>query len=218
MSRIKLSDLIPIQYAEQPMPLDGSLKWISQYEDQVKLHPLVFFTQLAYRKCVDHVTSDMEREVGGVLVGEVRTDAARSQTYVMIENIIPASFTSSGETHVTFTQNSLVDLNNQMENSFPGKTIVGWYHTHPRLGVFMSNHDTFLHRHFFPEPTHVALVIDPYYNRAGFFCWQNGNTLDPIKYVGFYETSDVDDVSIVEWENLEPVIVVANGSAKGESK
>ncbi len=214
MSRIKLAELVPVEYTPEPMPLAESLKWVSRYEDEVTAHPPIFFTQSAHQKCIDHVTSDMSREVGGVLVGAVRFDPATAQTYVYIDDIIPAAFTSSGETHVTFTQNTLVDLNNQMEESFPGKSIVGWYHTHPRLGVFMSNHDTFLHRHFFPDPTHVALVIDPFYKRAGFFCWQNGKTLDPIKYVGFHETSDVDDHSIVEWENLEPIIAVTDERQK----
>ena len=206
MSRIKLAELVPIQYEEKPMPLHDSLKWASRYEDQVGAHVQIFFIQSAHQKCVDHVNSSMEREVGGVLVGNVQFDPDALQTYVTIDDVIPALHTSSGETHVTFTQNTLLDLNNQMDEAYPGKSIVGWYHTHPRLGVFLSNHDTFLHRHFFPDPTHVALVVDPYYKRAGFFCWQNGKILDPAKYVGFYEMSDLDDHSIVEWENLEPVV------------
>ena len=206
MSRIKLAELVPVQYEEKPMPLQDSLKWASRYEDQVDSHVQIFFIQSAHQKCVEHVNSSMDKEVGGVLVGNVYFDSVESQTYVTIDDVIPALHTNSGETHVTFTQNTLVDLNKQMDDAYPGKSIVGWYHTHPRLGVFLSNHDTFLHRHFFPDPTHVALVVDPYYKRAGFFCWQNGKTLDPAKYVGFYETSDMDDNSIVEWENLEPVI------------
>lgn len=216
MSRIKLSELIPVQYNEKPMPLAESLQWASRYENQVGSHVQIFFVQTAYQKCVAHANSSMEREVGGVLVGQVLSDPVASQTYITIDDVIPALFTNSGETHVTFTQNTLVDLNNQMEESYPGKSIVGWYHTHPRLGVFMSNHDTFLHRHFFPEPTHVALVVDPFYKRAGFFCWQDGKTLDPAKYIGFYETSDMDDNSIVEWENLEAIVPTTEEPQTGE--
>ena len=205
MSRIRISDVSPTQFVERPMPLDESLRWISLYEEQVEPRVKIFFMQSAYKKCVEHAASDLDREVGGVLVGEVQFDSLRSQTYIVIQDIIPAPFTNSGETHVTFTQNTLVHLNNQMEDQFPGKRIVGWYHTHPRFGVFMSGHDTFLHRHFFSDPTQVALVVDPCHGNAGFFCWQNNRALDPAHYIGFYELSDVSDESIVEWNNLSPV-------------
>lgn len=206
MPRVKISNAPPNAYIERPMPLGESLRWVSPHENHVQPNVKIFFVQSAYQKCVEHTLSDLEREVGGVLIGVVRRDSARAQTYIVIQDIIPATFTDSGETHLTFTQNTLVHLNHQLEDQFPGKTIVGWYHTHPRLGVFLSSHDTFLHRHFFPEPIHVALVIDPCLGNAGFFCWQAEQTLDPIHYVGFYELSDVDEHSIVEWENLAPAV------------
>jgi proteasome lid subunit RPN8/RPN11 len=206
MSRIRLFDTPPTPYTERPMPLDESLQWVSSNQDKVKPHVGIFFVQSAYKKCLEHTLSDVAREVGGALIGEVRYDSLRSQTYIVIQDIIPASFTNSGETHLTFTQDTLLHFNEQMETLFPGKRMIGWYHTHPRLGVFMSGHDTFLHRHFFPDPIQVALVVDPVSKLAGFFCWQNGQTLDPKNYIGFYELSDVDDHSIVEWENLAPVI------------
>ncbi len=207
MSRIKLFDTLPTPSIEQPMPLDQALQWVSPYETQVKPNVRIFFAQAAYRKCFEHARSDLAHEVGGALIGEVRYDAGRAQTYIVIQDILPASFTDAGETHLTFTQDTLVHFSNQMDELFPGKRMVGWYHTHPRLGVFLSGHDTFLHRHFFPDPTQVALVIDPYACHAGFFCWQTNATLDPKHYIGFYELSDADDHSIVEWENLTPVIL-----------
>jgi proteasome lid subunit RPN8/RPN11 len=206
MSRVKLFDAPPTPYIERPMPLDEALQWTAPDEDKIKPNVKIFFVQSAYRKCFEHSISDVEHEVGGALVGEVRSDSLRAQTYIVIQEIIPATFTNSSETHLTFTQETLVHFNNQMETLYPGKRIIGWYHTHPRLGVFMSGHDLFLHRHFFPEPIQVALVIDSVYHNAGFFCWQPGQNLDPRHYIGFYELSDIDDHSIVEWENLAPVI------------
>ncbi len=206
MNRIKLADAMPEQFAEQPMPLDESLKWISSCEHQVKARAPIFLAQSAYQKIVTHTTSDLDHEVGGMLVGEVKIDSERRQTYLVVQDILPALFTNSGETHVTFTQHTLVHLNQQLEDLFPGKRVVGWYHTHPRLGVFLSSHDTFLHRHFFPESTHVALVVDPYYANAGFFVWQHNQTLDPARYVGFYEYSDVSEDSLIAWNNVSPVV------------
>lgn len=208
VSRIKLVNAISPSVIEQPMPLDQALQWLSPYEDKVTPQVRIFFTQSAYRQCVAHASSAMDCEVGGALIGEVRYDVARAQTYVVIQETLTAAFTDSSATHLTFTRATLVDFSNRIDALFPAKRIVGWYHTHPRLGVFLSGYDTFLHRHFFPDATQVALVIDPYDRRAGFFCWQTDATLDPKHYVGFYELSDVDDHSIVEWENLTPAITV----------
>lgn len=204
--RIKLIDETPTPFIDEPMPLDLSLKWASKYENQVDPRVEVFFAQSAYSKCIEHTESDLENEVGGVLIGEVRVDPMCPRPYIIIQDALPALYTDSGQTHVTFTQNTLVHLNKELEEHYPGKRIVGWYHTHPRLGVFLSSHDTWLHRNFFADPTHVALVVDPYYEQAGFFCWQTGNKFDPIRYVGFFELSDVDEESVVELENLTPVI------------
>ncbi len=205
-SRIKLLDETPTESIDKPMPLEQSLKWVSKFEDQVDPRVRIFFTQSAYRKCIEHTESDIDHEVGGVLIGEVRVDPMCPRPYIVVQDILPALYTDSSQTHVTFTQNTLVHLNRELEEHFPGKRIVGWYHTHPRLGVFLSSHDTWLHRNFFSDPTHVALVVDPYFRHAGFFCWQTGGKFDPVRHVGFFELSDVDEDSIVELENLEPVI------------
>ena len=50
-------------------------------------------------------------------------------------------------------------------------TIVGWYHSHPGFGIFLSEHDRFIHRHFFGEPGQIALVIDPLAHVEGLFAW-----------------------------------------------
>jgi proteasome lid subunit RPN8/RPN11 len=98
-----------------------------------------------------------------------------------------------------------VQLNNELEDRFPGKQMVGWYHTHPRMDVFLSSYDTWLHESFFGKPWQVALVIEPYADRGGFFCWQSEGRLDPRHYVGFYELGDTSYESVVSWDNLEPV-------------
>ncbi len=46
------------------------------------------------------------------------------------------------------------------------KIFVGWSHSHPSYGCFLSQTDMETQRKYFPEPFHVALVIDPL-KRAG---------------------------------------------------
>ncbi len=203
--RIKITEQAPIALVDGPMPLEESLEWVSPFEHLVDLRVKIFFTQSAYLECIEHTASD-PNEVGGLLIGEVRMDPVQARPFILIQHILPALETQSGQTFVTFTQETLVRLHGELESRFPGQQIVGWYHTHPGLGVFLSSYDTWLHEHFFGDPTQVALVVDPRASQGGFFGWQTDQRLDPSHYVGFNEWSNVGDESIVEWDNLEPVL------------
>ncbi len=204
-TRIKILEPVPAPPISAPMPLDHALPWASPYEHRVVRPFEIFFEQRAYLDCLAHATHDLRNEVGGALIGEVRFDPERNESYIVIQDILPAQHVEHGSTHVTFTQDTLVQLNNELEDHFPGKRMVGWYHTHPRLNVFLSNYDSWLHTHFFNDPTQVALVIDPYYQRAGFFVWQDDDLLDTVHYVGFFEVRNGEGKSVVELTNLTPI-------------
>ncbi len=206
MSRIKLHDASPNPVVSVPMPLDQALEWVSAHEYRVDARVKIFFDQSAYSGCVEHTRSEPEHEVGGLLIGDVRVDPLHARPYIVIQNILPALDTEASETHVTFTQKTLLKLHGELEDRYPGKRILGWYHTHPHLGIFLSSYDTWIHEHFFSDPTQVALVVDPYFERGGFFVWQTNRRLDPTHYVGFYELGNIGDDSLVEWDNLEPVL------------
>jgi proteasome lid subunit RPN8/RPN11 len=58
-----------------------------------------------------------------------------------------------------------------------GSRPVGWYHSHTRSEIFLSDADQEIHRRFFPEPWQVALVLKPHTfhpARAGFFFRDSG--------------------------------------------
>ena len=72
----------------------------------------------------------------------------------------------------------------------PDLDIVGWYHTHPDFGIFLSGHDLFIHRNFFDQPLQVAYVVDPIRQTRGFFRWK----ADGLEQVGgFALVSERDD-------------------------
>ncbi len=203
--RIKLARAPQAEPASLPMPLDKALRWISPYEDQVSSQVIVFFSQRAYQDCSSHAASNLDHEVGGILVGQVCRDGEDGLLYIVVEDAIQARHTQYSPTRLTFTQDSLVQLNRELEERFPGKRMVGWYHTHPHMDVFMSAYDLWLHTNFFREPWQVALVMEPCSARGGFFCMQEGGRLDPYHYIGFYELADLSYETVVEWTNLEPV-------------
>ncbi len=186
------------------MPLDRARRWISPYEgaDSIPALP-VFVAQNAYRRAVEHAASDLDNEVGGVLVGNWFSETGTDRPFIVVETALPARFTRQGSVYLTFTQDSLVDLRTEMDEHYPDKETVGWYHTHPRMGVFLSQYDTWLHTYFFPEKWQVALVIEPFNGLGGFFIRQPGSGLDPSRYIGFYELDGGSGRSIVQWRNMQ---------------
>jgi len=62
--------------------------------------------------------------------------------------------------------------------------IVGWWHSHPDFGCFLSSTDVDTQRFFFPESYQVALVVDPVKKYYKFFSLDNNseNGYKPISY------------------------------------
>jgi proteasome lid subunit RPN8/RPN11 len=61
--------------------------------------------------------------------------------------------------------------------------ILGWWHTHPDFGLFLSTTDLHTQRFFFPEIYQVALIVDPIRKEYTFF------TLDDSTKKGYKEIS-----------------------------
>lgn len=137
-------------------------------------------------------------------MGRWRKDRRTGRQFIVIEASLPAEHTRHGSAFLTFTQDTQVELRKKMELRFPDKELVGWYHTHPRMGVFMSAYDTWLHSHFFPLDYQVALVIEPYSMHGGFFIRQEDGRLDPRLYFGFHELHNRRKRSVVHWQNMLP--------------
>lgn len=191
-------------------------RWHPPFEDSAKPLVSVLVTSAAFTQLREHSNIDLENEVGGGLVGSRHVDARTEEQFVLIEGVIPARFTRQGTTFLTFTQDTLVAMNDELGNRFPERQLVGWYHTHPRMGVFLSYYDLWLHDHFFPEPWQVALVIEPHEVIGGFFIRQQEGDLDPKRYFGFYEILDKTGKGVVDWSNMRQADEASAGTGDNE--
>jgi hypothetical protein len=71
--------------------------------------------------------------------------------------------------NVTFTHEVWDEALTIVDRDHPGKRLVGWYHSHPDFGVFLSEYDQFIHKNFFGGEGMVALVVDPVRGEGGWF-------------------------------------------------
>jgi proteasome lid subunit RPN8/RPN11 len=116
-------------------------------------------------------------EIGGILLGSYEEETLRIADYAPLEceHKYGPSFTLSG-----CDEAQLEELLAEAPARFPGLETVGWYHSHTRSEIFLSDADLEIHRRFFPEPWQVALVMKPHTfqpTRAGFFFRERGGRI-----------------------------------------
>jgi proteasome lid subunit RPN8/RPN11 len=126
-----------------------------------------------------HGLASQEIEVCGVRVGMVYHDDVGPWVYV--ECAIEGNHATGRAAQVTFTAETWTHIQDVMERDHRDKRILGWYHTHPGFGIFLSDMDVFIQENFFPEPWQVALVYDPKGKEEGVFLWKQGKPeTDPL--------------------------------------
>ena len=126
-----------------------------------------------------HAKTDVSIEICGVLVGNWFTD--ENGPYAVVTDYIRCDNASSKMAEVTFTHESWAQINKEMDSKFAEARIVGWYHSHPDFGIFLSERDCFIHEHFFSGAGQVAYVVDPVRGLEGMFIWRDGKPA-PIPY------------------------------------
>jgi proteasome lid subunit RPN8/RPN11 len=136
---------------------------------RVSTQPVVVMEAEVARKIRQHARSSMKAEVCGVLIGNTEHER------MTVEACIAGINAAQGGAHVTFTQDTWEHIYKIKDKDFPDHKIVGWYHSHPGFGVFLSEHDLFIQQNFFSNPQQVAWVYDPHTDEEGCFGWVGGS-------------------------------------------
>jgi proteasome lid subunit RPN8/RPN11 len=152
-----------------------------------------------------HVAQTLAHEMGGFLLGNRYRCPNTGREYIIIDQYVETDSPERTDVSYTFTHEVWGQLEDKLTSKYYGKKLVGWYHSHPRMSIFLSEHDIAIHRERFAEPWMVALVLEPAKHMAGFFVWSNGK-IDPNHYVNFYELLDGETrESVVAWKNYNGV-------------
>jgi proteasome lid subunit RPN8/RPN11 len=161
-------------------------------------------SQLSLRQIEGHAMRDLTRELGGVLLGEVGNDEAGYT--VKVRATLPVLTADHGPVHFTFTADSWAQLHEDRVRRYPKLDIVGWYHTHPNLGVFYSADDVVVHQAAFVMPWQVGLVYDPIRGEGCLVGWLGPNDHNADAKLseidGYYELLDEQIGSVVSWQFL----------------
>lgn len=114
----------------------------------------VEISPLAFSRVIDWTSTNTEREVGGYLIGIVDNEKVK---------IIDTTYAvkSSTPTHVAIDEMAQFLIVKEIEKRDGKETIVGFWHTHPGMGLFLSGTDIAtqkIYQALLPEA--VAMVCD----------------------------------------------------------
>lgn len=146
----------------------------------------VYIKQDVYKALEEYASSDTAHELGTIILGNYSD--ALGKMNVVVSEFIYAKYTDASASTLTFTHETWDYVHKEHEENHPNTKIVGWQHTHPGYGIFLSNYDMFIQENFFNMPFQVAYVIDPVQHIRGFFQWKNGKVE---KLKGFYIYDEV---------------------------
>jgi len=141
----------------------------------------VYIKQSVYKALEELSLSNTDKELGSILIGSYNDELSKCN--VIISEYVEAKYTDASAATLTFTHETWDYVYREIDDKYSEHRIVGWQHTHPGYGIFLSNYDMFIQENYFNMDFQIAYVIDPVQNLRGFFQWKNGKVE---RLEGFY--------------------------------
>ena len=121
------------------------------------------------KNCWDSMTSHLgssKNELGGLLVGKIFELNGKDRFLVHLEKIIPSKAFENSPVSLKMNSDIWQQANSELIEM---QAVVGWYHSHPNLGVFFSSTDRYNQKASFSSEFHLGLVHDPIRNETALF-------------------------------------------------
>jgi proteasome lid subunit RPN8/RPN11 len=154
----------------------------------------VYLLRPVWETILNHVRSTQRLECSGVLVGLPLKTGNGSVTFVVIIGSVPHGTDQRSIGHVTVGPQEIAKTREILERDYASFIPVGWYHSHPGHGIFLSPQDMVIVRSLYNLQWHVALVVDPIHNTAGIFQGSDAKRLP-----GWQLLNDTEKINWKEW-------------------
>ena len=108
---------------------------------------------------------------------------------VFISGVVQARFTEKLKGMETITGQSWKYISEEIEKYFAGLEVVGWMHSRPSFGAFVTSRDEAYHKKVFGGKNQVFFVVDPADRQDRFYVLnENKTALRPVKgYFVYYD-------------------------------
>lgn len=174
---VEIGNVFP-QIEDSPPELEGpgDIEWVGNPEKKGQDNLDVFFSKKALNEALaDGRKRGSKNETGGVLLGKHFINSKNGALSTAVTNYVPVDGRPS-VARFGFTPDDWTKANREADQR--EVRVVGWYHTHPNYGIFLSgNYDQDICDNHFAQPGQIALVFDPIENQIGLFS-RNGTATD----------------------------------------
>ena len=201
--------------AYSPEPLAEQLPdeaWLRDTRDARHLRARraqVYFAAQALQGIRDDLAMDARVERGGLLVGHPFRDLDDpTVSFTVVVGTIGQPSRQSSVGQFTVTPEMISRARQTLEREFPGRRVVGWYHSHPGHGVFLSAQDMTIVRGIYNAPWQIAFVRDTLRDKEGVFYGPQGTRLD-----GWLELK-TDDLDFIRAADLHGQLAEATPAAR----
>lgn len=147
---------------------------ITNYGRQLESKFQVYFLESTYKDILKHVETTPDIESGGILIGHHFKTFEGEIQFVVVSGAIAQHSENRSRVHFTVGPKEDQAARKVLEEKYDGLTVVGWYHSHPNHGIFLSGQDMDIVRGWYNLPWHIALVIDPIRRIEGIFVGPKG--------------------------------------------
>jgi len=132
----------------------------------------LFIGEKVISRMADHADIGFaeDKEVMGLIMGRTFRDAEGEYS---IACDIATTKLDSTSISVRFDHDSLEELFESIDGS-AGDSVIGWYHSHPGFGCYLSDVDIRTHSGIFGEGLGFAVVLDPADETLMVFTVENG--------------------------------------------
>lgn len=120
----------------------------------------IYLSKNSVDKIIEHcrVYAPKRLEVMGFLIGDVfKWD---DHIFCLVKDIVTTKLDATNIS-VKFDKEGFEGMFDKLEDLEYDYVIVGWYHSHPGLGCFLSQKDIETQKRMFDRAFHTALVVDP---------------------------------------------------------
>ena len=138
----------------------------------------VYFGKDTEQTIISHLET-APYELGGLLLGKVFglpfAGASKYPWITLVETVLPSEKYQSSSVSLRMG----TEVWNRASTYFQsGLMVVGWYHSHPNLGVFFSGTDRATQAAFFRSPYALGFVVDPIRKERKCFFGASSEELD----------------------------------------
>ncbi len=177
-----------------PPPVTRTRKhyWLAESSQEIYTEVILssgifplYISKTAEQKIRNHALKFGEDgiEVMGLLLGEVFEHMGNE--YAIVRDVATTTLEAS-EVSVKFDKRNMGELFNQLDSTGFDYMIVGWYHSHPGHGCFMSPKDMDTQRTMFSESFHCAIVVDPLNSEIEAYTLE-GDDCRPIPFTVYWD-------------------------------